>query len=362
MPGQDQYKFTEAQLMHWKRLLNFLNHYPSTQEGQARAVRQFACDLAAKSGLTIHAEGQRLISFATEADKQQSLDYFRQSGTWMEDWLIYPVFEALGFNLNITLAEHQTNQPLDKLARHLGVSVNSDADLTYNIVDSSPANPTANIVNANAVHWAMLDESGQQRPNPGAGDCGAYTILQAVQKILPAIQSMLFVDSAQSKDTASTNASAASVEPIQVTPIAEEYKAVCDSSDTDKKSITSAAKVGLADYSTEHLISTYSQAMSNTDDIWLANYSQNAGNEILANALLGLERNPGEDSQLRDLLIHGLATEAWRDPKAANQFIENQMYAAPVSVGANTNAVFAERAKAGQVGRGAPEPKALAVK
>ena len=408
----DQIHLTERQKQAWRILNEELRKQPNTLAGQAMALRQFAVCVLKASGLSIAVKGSTLKQFKTSHEKTTALRSMSLRGTWLEDWVMLPALDALGYGV---ILEVRNNQ--QKLVYE--VSENTGNGLQ-----------PVHVVNHDNVHWERRISKTRVQTNPGRGDCGAYVLTQAVHDDLPAIQKLLtpavktttavtakhvavaaqpvsvavtakpvavtvaaqpvavavtakpvavavtakpVAVTVTTKPVAVTVAAqpvavAVTVKPVAVavttkpvavaiaaqpvpkaqavvsTAVALKTPATSPASNPNKKSTTETRHLKnakdaslinerqkqailpavsnlLAPNATAALIEIYLTAMqppyNRDNDIWLSSYAQNAGNEILADALVGLPWDPSQESALREKLLHGLATEAWRNPAGA---------------------------------------------
>src|SRR3990167_5603746 len=193
----DQIHLTERQKQAWRILNEELRKQPNTLAGQAMALRQFAVCVLKASGLSIAVKGSTLKQFKTSHEKTTALRSMSLRGTWLEDWVILPALDALGYGV---ILEVRNNQQKQKLVYE--VSENTGNGLQ-----------PVHVVNHDNVHWERRISKTRVQTNPGRGDCGAYVLTQAVHDDLPAIQKLL--------TPAVKAATAVTAKPVAVTVAAQ---------------------------------------------------------------------------------------------------------------------------------------------
>jgi hypothetical protein len=303
------------------------------------AIRKLAIEIisAQPEQDRIVVAGQTLIRFGTGETfktKKDYLDYHSRDAIWGDDPILYSVLNTLGYSPAIHLIN--TN-----LAPYIPFEQYNPTGLRINIVNNGAVH--------GGFHW-YLKEAG----TPGDGNCMYHTIAKQVEKDLPYVQGLISSNSppafvSQSKNGFFSHRTVSdavipqpSVSPVEVNDnisapqqstshlttdnfdkMSEaEIIAHFQSKDAQANENYYRAKTKLSSFTTQDLINAYHFAINNLvgEDTYLRNrpryVTQEHGNNFIEQALKSSEIAKDSESLVREELLHMLAKEAWRNPKA----------------------------------------------
>jgi hypothetical protein len=250
--------------------------------------------------------GQTLIRFPNVdfRSKQDYIAYHSRNGAWGDDAILASTLYALGYESTVFLAD--TNFPPYQLFEH--------------------PEPVATIEIANhgalrgGTHWSLLTES-----TPGDGNCMYHTIAQQLVHDIPRIAAELGVHIASAPNSAQARAAT----HVEEAPIgANVIQAFAEQTHRDQMTYDRTSAI-LSQYTLPELVQAYQHALTLTDgDTYLARrphfVSEETGSKFLevllasndtAKVLSGFD--DVQSGVARGELVHMLAKECWRNPKAA---------------------------------------------
>lgn len=290
----------------------------NNENGMQKVFRKFAVEIAKMQPYPdkIVAGGQVLIRFPnnTYNTKKDYLEHMAQDRIWLEDAIIYPALEVLGY------------QPVVHLeGTHLPpyvpfVQQQSDTPLQIDIINLDAS--------SGGTHWRL-----KAKDNPGGGNCGAYTAAQQIaihheevsQQIEPErvaeLQNILLI-----QDKSPTNTPQIILPEILVVRESNEITRQVEKAfiklEKDANGRRKDATEKLDKFSTEQLVALYQNAKKRDGSYLegrIAEICKETGVDIrpLINGNnLDQYVKDGTDEIVREELIHALAMEAWRDEKS----------------------------------------------
>lgn len=299
---------------HWWLRLDQLikENNVKTQYELQTVIRQLAIEvIAAQPNLNCIQLGTQVLQrFPSRkfASKAAFIKHHQKDGVWGEDSLLFPLLDALGYQAFMHLSD-------------------------TGIRPYSPYEPTSqtklqiDVVNYGAKtggnHWELKGER-----TPGDGNCMYHTVAQQVNKDIALVRTRylptLTANNLTILPATSTRKhhSFLKKQP-KLTPEEKAQFERIEQIDKLREQITTTI---LTQQTTAQLIAIYNDAIKNLveNDTYLINRPENAeqetGSDFMRQALTTGQWDKDIEFLLRDELIHALAKEAWRNPKAYAEF------------------------------------------
>jgi|GEM_PF-4469254 len=323
---------TAIQKAWWARLDQLVREQNvQDQHGLQAVMRQLALEVitAQPEQNKIKLGDQTLRVFGKNQrfkTKAEFIAHHRQNGVWAEDDILFPLANALGYTTFI----HQF--PLTDLRPYEAYDQPNRTGLKLDIVNYTMESENY----AGYVEGGHYELKG--RTNPGGGNCMYYSVAQRVER------DMLFVSQELKEEFSliglasyQINAQASQMNRAdryvnQNRPdLTEAEQAYFDERDRIEAAKEQEVRELLTNCSTQKLIAIYRDALNKNlvgNDTYLKNRPDHStkeykNNDFMRQALTTGQWNKDFQFLIREELIHALAKEAWRNPRAYEAFTKS---------------------------------------
>lgn len=332
---------SEQQKRNWERLLEIYYAQPGrTLYSLQLSLRKLAIEIleAAPEAASIVVAGQHLMQFRDPEEKRAYIERHRRPGAFADDAMLGALLHALGFQpvIHIPISGQGRSFQYVPFQQETGDTLRIDIENNAYAYSHSGEDPDT-YRHKTGSHWSLKDHH-----TPGIeNSCGFFTVAQRIQEI-GLVNIPVTLPEARVVSVEPTRIEAPVERPVVVSPdpapvrnpipvrnsTVIEIEEAFNKQEVKDQLRYEAAREKLKGLSVPQLIAIYHYGLTLAgSDSYLTGRPREADKELGGGDLIVNTIRTGNyplefESVVRDELVHMLAKEAWRNPKAYRELMK----------------------------------------